>query len=45
MFGTGMPLKYPDAALVKLEVLDLSPQAKEKIRGSNAARLLEAGSK
>ena len=45
VFGTGMPFKYPDPALVKLEVLDLSPEAKEKIRGTNAARLLEAGPK
>ena len=41
VFGTGMPFKYPDPALVKMEVLDAPPGAKEKIRGSNAGKLLE----
>jgi predicted TIM-barrel fold metal-dependent hydrolase len=41
VFGSGMPFKYPDPALVKLEVLDASPDAKEKIRSGNAASLLE----
>jgi predicted TIM-barrel fold metal-dependent hydrolase len=36
MFGTGMPFKYPDPALVKLEVLDASKADKEKIRSQNA---------
>jgi predicted TIM-barrel fold metal-dependent hydrolase len=36
MFGTGMPFKYPDPALVKLEVLDTSEADKEKIRSQNA---------
>jgi len=36
MFGTGMPIKYPDPALVKLEVLDASEPEKEKIRSQNA---------
>ncbi|MHC4532546.1 MAG: amidohydrolase family protein [Planctomycetota bacterium] len=36
MFGTGMPFKYPDPALVKLEVLDASEADKEKIRSENA---------
>ena len=36
MFGTGMPFKYPDPALVKLEVLDASEADKEKIRSQNA---------
>ena len=36
MFGTGMPFKYPDPALVKLEVLDASEDDKEKIRSQNA---------
>jgi predicted TIM-barrel fold metal-dependent hydrolase len=36
MFGSGMPFKYPDPALVKLEVLDASEADKEKIRSRNA---------
>ncbi len=36
MFGTGMPFKYPDPALVKMEVLDASETDKEKIRSRNA---------
>ena len=40
VFGTGMPLKYPDPALLKLEVLDAPPEVKEKIRGGNALKLL-----
>lgn len=42
VFGTGMPFKYPDPSLVKLEVLDATPDAKERIRSGNAADLLEA---
>ena len=41
VFGTGMPFKYPDPALVKLEVLDAPPEVKEKIRSGSAAGLLE----
>ncbi|MHB1038320.1 MAG: amidohydrolase family protein [Pirellulales bacterium] len=37
MFGTGMPLNYPDPALLKLEVLDAPEPVKEKIRWQNAA--------
>lgn len=40
VFGSGMPFKYPDPALVKLEVLDAPPEAKDKIRSGNANRLL-----
>jgi len=36
MFGTGIPFKYPDPALVKVEVLDASEADKEKIRSKNA---------
>jgi predicted TIM-barrel fold metal-dependent hydrolase len=42
MFGTGMPFNYPDPALVKLEVLDVSEPDKEKIRWQNAARWLQS---
>lgn len=41
VFGSGMPFKYPDPALVKLEVLDAAADDKEKIRSGNAAGLLE----
>ena len=41
VFGTGMPFKYPDPALLKLEVLDASREIKEKIRSGNAFSLLE----
>ena len=40
VFGTGMPFKYPDPVLLKLEVLDAPEVDKEQIRGINAARLL-----
>jgi len=40
LFGTGMPFNYPDPALLKLEVLTASDEAKEKIRWQNAAKLL-----
>lgn len=40
LFGTGMPFKYPDPSLVKLEALDASEEQKEKIRWQNAAKLL-----
>jgi predicted TIM-barrel fold metal-dependent hydrolase len=41
VFGTGMPFHYPDPALVKLEILDASDAAKEKIRRGNAAALFK----
>jgi predicted TIM-barrel fold metal-dependent hydrolase len=40
VFGTGMPFHYPDPALLKLEILDAPERVKEKIRRTNAARLL-----
>ena len=41
VFGTGMPFKYPDVALLKLEVLDAPEEVKDKIRSRNAAAMLE----
>ena len=41
VFGTGMPFHYPDPALVKLEILNAGESVKEKIRQTNAAKLLE----
>ncbi len=40
VFGSGMPFKYPDPALLKLEVLDAHEEVKEKIRSGNAVGLL-----
>lgn len=40
VFGTGMPFKYPDAALLKLEVLDAPADVKAKILGGNAIELV-----
>jgi predicted TIM-barrel fold metal-dependent hydrolase len=41
VFGTGMPFKYPDPALLKLEVLDAPAEVKAKILGGNALELLK----
>jgi len=41
VFGSGMPFKYPDPSLLKLEALDLPDAAKDRIRVSNAQRLLK----
>lgn len=41
VFGTGMPLKYPDPSFVKLEVLDASADVKAKVFADNALKLLE----
>jgi len=35
-----MPLKYPEAALMKIECLDVSEEEKEKILHKNAERIL-----
>ena len=40
VFGTGIPFKYPDPALVKLEALEATENEQEAIRWRNAARLL-----
>ena len=42
VFGSGMPFKYPDPALLKLEVLDATEEVREKICGGNAARLFSS---
>jgi predicted TIM-barrel fold metal-dependent hydrolase len=42
VFGTGMPFNAPDPALVKMEVLQLSRQDKDRILWQNAAALVEA---
>ncbi|NCO39294.1 MAG: metal-dependent hydrolase [Armatimonadetes bacterium CG_4_10_14_3_um_filter_66_18] len=42
VFGTGMPFKYPDPSLVKLEVLEATKSEIEAIRWKNAHALLPA---
>jgi len=45
VFGSGMPLKYPDPSLLKLEVLDAPAEVKERIRSGSAVKLLESQSR
>ncbi|HIE14424.1 TPA: metal-dependent hydrolase [Candidatus Bathyarchaeota archaeon] len=40
LFGSGMPLKYPEAALIKIQCLDISSEDKEKILHKNAEEIL-----
>ena len=42
-FGTGMPFKVPEPALLKLQVLDAPDEVKERISWRNAAEMLELG--
>ena len=37
VLGTGMPLRVPDSAFAKLDLLDLSPDARALIEGGNIA--------
>lgn len=39
-FGTEMPFKIPEPALLKLEILDVSQETKEKVAWRNAAGML-----
>jgi uncharacterized protein len=40
IFGTGMPLKIPGPAVLKLELLDAPAEVKQRIGGGNMRRLL-----
>lgn len=40
-FGTGMPFKIPEPALLKLKILDASQEIKEKIAWRNAEKMLK----
>ena len=39
-FGTGMPLRIPDAAMAKIELLDVSDDVRDAILGQNLVRWL-----
>jgi predicted TIM-barrel fold metal-dependent hydrolase len=39
-FGTGIPFKYPGPALLKMQILEIPEESKEKIRWRNVARML-----
>jgi len=39
VFGSGMPLRLPEAAVAKLDLLDLAPAAREAIERRNVERL------
>ena len=39
-FGSGIPIKYPDPALLKVEIMQVSESVKEQIRWRNAATML-----
>jgi hypothetical protein len=41
-FGTGMPLRIPDGALAKLDLLDLTPDQREQITSGNLERWIRA---
>ncbi len=41
LFGSGIPLKYPQAALLKVKYLQVSEKEKGKILGENAAKILK----
>ncbi|MBI4909838.1 MAG: amidohydrolase family protein [Acidobacteria bacterium] len=40
VFGTGMPFHFPDAALLKLEILNAPAEVKQQIASGNMTRLL-----
>ncbi len=40
LFGTGIPMKYPGPALLKMQHVETSKQNKKKIFGENLAKLL-----
>jgi len=41
VFGTGIPLKIPGPAKLKLELLDVAPEVKAQLAAGNMERLLE----
>lgn len=45
LFGTGQPLRIPENAVAKLDLLDLDPAEREAIESGNAAAAAGAGTK
>jgi len=39
-FGSGIPISYPDPALLKVDILDAEEEVKEQLRWRNAAQML-----
>jgi predicted TIM-barrel fold metal-dependent hydrolase len=39
-FGSGIPISYPDPALLKVDIMDTDEEVREKLRWRNAARML-----
>jgi predicted TIM-barrel fold metal-dependent hydrolase len=42
-FGTGIPISYPDPALLKVDILEADEGVKEQLRWRNAAQMLRLG--
>jgi hypothetical protein len=40
VFGSGMPFKYPEPAVLRIEVMDASPEEKERICSGNIEALI-----
>ena len=40
VFGTGMPLKIPGPAILKLQLLEAAPEVKHQLARDNMERLL-----
>ena len=40
VFGSGIPFKYPEPAVLRIEVMNASPEDKERIRNGNIGALL-----
>ena len=40
LFSTGLPIQYPACALARVEMAEISNEAKDAILGGNAARLM-----
>lgn len=42
-FGTGMPLRLPETSMAKLDLLNLEPQARQRILSTNLSTFRESG--
>jgi predicted TIM-barrel fold metal-dependent hydrolase len=43
-FGTGQPLRLPEASIAKLDLLDIPPESRAKLHSENAMTGLGPGS-